>query len=175
MSGSGIMAAQSILTIKQQELAVLLTMKDIKIDGENYEASGNSKRLDFVDQEAALVAFGKIIREFYQEILNIVAKVQNIKNVPSVNGLINFQLDEVSELLLISQGLMMYEKYVPEMTIKGFSKRLSKFILSTNDADVLAKLDAEIEAMDFSNVETDISPNNSLDPNQMSKPKRNLT
>lgn len=173
-TGTALTTSRSLLQDIHQQIAMTLTMKSLRTNSDtDYEASGNSKRFDYVEQEAALINYGIIIREFYQSILDTVAMSQGILTVPKVNGLTSFKFDTSSELLLIAQGLLTVSHLLPELALKMFSYKFSSFLMDTNDPDLLNKLEQEIELKDFKELEARTSSNNSIaDINQASVPMR---
>jgi hypothetical protein len=61
---------------------------------------------------------------------------------------------------------------MPPLALKSFSERFSNLILDTDDPSVLAQLSKEINDMSFETPTVSLEPNNSLDPNLASVPKR---
>ena len=170
MQGSAVRVAAERLEAIQQEVLVVLTMKTIRFNQDNYVASGNSKRLDYVDQQAALVQYGSYIREFYQDLLKLVAKANGLTTYPYVHGYTSFELDTISELILLGQGIRTIENYMPDVAKRAFSRRFSHVILDTNDPELLEQLESELADMDFEvPVVSNIKENRSADPNQDTK------
>jgi hypothetical protein len=63
--------------------------------------SGVSKQMDFAKQEAMLKSYGEIIIDFYQDLLQLVAKAQGIDGSKiSVTGLNSFENDTLDSVLL---------------------------------------------------------------------------
>lgn len=172
MEGTATTVAMMRLKDIQQELSNVLTMKNLQSSSENYEASGSSKMVDFVNQELALINYGKLLREFYQEILSVVGRIQNISDDVLVSGFVDFRLDEVSEYMLLAQSLITVKELVPDIAKRAFALKFSKLILNTNDPATLAKLESEVASMDVSMSEASITPNKGLGTNQPLKPKR---
>ncbi|MGV0103981.1 Portal protein [Nostoc sp. DSM 114160] len=63
--------------------------------------SGISKQMDFVKQETMLKSYGEIITDFYQDLLQLVAKAQGIDGSKiSVTGLNSFENDTLDSVLM---------------------------------------------------------------------------
>lgn len=172
MQGTAVDVAARRLQAIQQEISVVITAKTLNYNQESYVASGNSKRIDFIEQQNSLVKYGQLLREFYQNLIDIVAGAYPSETRPYVHGYSSFQLDTVSEMLLLGQGLVTVAQYMPPLALKSFSERFSNLILDTDDPSVLAQLSKEINDMSFETPTVSLEPNNSLDPNLASVPKR---
>lgn len=175
MEGSAVRVAMERLKTIQQEILVVITSKTINYDQTNYIASGNSKRIDFVEQAASLVNFGTLLREFYQDLINLIVRSNSniVDTKPYVHGYTSFELDNVADLLLLGQSLITVAQFMPPIALKAFSDRLSQLILDTDDPKILIELEEQLNQMDFTIPEIkELEPNKSLDPNLASTPKR---
>ncbi|AFY48995.1 hypothetical protein Nos7524_3195 [Nostoc sp. PCC 7524] len=63
------------------------------------QQSGVSKRVDFYHQENVLKQYGRVLTDAYQDLLQLIARIQNISDEISVSGLNNFDLDNIDSLL----------------------------------------------------------------------------
>lgn len=172
MEGTATTVAMQRLKDIQQELSNILTMKNLTNNNYNYEASSVSKEKDFILQEQALINYGKLLREFYQEILLVVARIQNISDDVLVSGFVDYNNDSIQEMMILGQSLITVKDLVPPIAKRSFALKFSKLIMNTNNPQTLAQLQSEIAAMDVSMSEASIAPNKGLGTNQPLKPKR---
>ncbi len=151
MTGSSVLVASKRLAEIERSISIILTAKGSDQEYKEYgnNSSGVSKRIDFSNQEASLITYGKKLREFYQEILNLVVKIMGIDDVPYVYGFNSFELDTVTETLLLAQGVKTVHEFLPEIALKAFSKRFSKLIMDTKNQQELNELQSQIDKIDF--------------------------
>lgn len=113
------------------------------------EQSGISKKLDYVVQELILKAYGAIVCDRYQDLLQMVGRVAGFPAAEveaiSVTGLNSFDVDSLDTLLAIALELQMVLRNLPPTVVKLFYQQLSNLLVKNASAEQQQEISKELD------------------------------
>lgn len=150
MQGTALTVISDILNALEKEIRDMIALGITSSTKEAVQQSGISKKFDLYREELTLRAYGKLILNCYQDILQLVAVSQGIDPTPiSMSGYDSFELDSADDLLLTGEELLKLRSLLPPTTLKLFSKQLCAALSPNASAEEKAMIEAEIDQMDF--------------------------
>lgn len=145
MSGSALTVLENILEKLENQVRDLVALGGLSADKRAIEQSGVSKKLDMALQELVLRAYGALIIDFYQDVLQLVAKAAGMTEEISVTGFDHFELDSLDDLLSIAAQIQSLERLLPPTARKLFSRQLSSQLIKSASAEEQQQMNEEIE------------------------------
>ncbi|MFS0515137.1 hypothetical protein ACEYW6_10490 [Nostoc sp. UIC 10607] len=115
--------------------------------------SGISKQMDFVKQEAMLKSYGEIITDFYQDLLQLVAKAAGIDGSKiSVTGLNSFENDTLDSVLMkldsVSKlNIQALKDNLPPSALKVIYEQMVALLAGNLSASQKEEVNKEIEIL----------------------------
>lgn len=146
MQGTALTVLGNILEKLENQVRDLVALGGLSADKRAVEQSGVSKKLDMALQELVLRAYGALIVDFYQDILQLVAKAAGMVGDPiSVNGFDHFELDSLDDLLSVASQIQSLQDLLPPTARKLFSRQLSSQLIKNASAEEQQQINEEIE------------------------------
>lgn len=113
---------KSLANIKQ-EVEDIISGRSKSTSKQSLEQSGISKAFDLQDENEQIEAYGQILTQLYQQVLQLVAKSMNINGDQiSVTGLTDFDIDT-------AESLITKLKLISEMDLQGLKDKLPPLVL----------------------------------------------
>jgi hypothetical protein len=159
MQGTALTVVSAILKELEQEIKDIISLGVASSTKEAVEQSGISKKLDLYREELCLRAYGKLILDCYQNILQKVAISQGMNpDLIFTTGFDSFSLDSLDDSLLVAEALMKISKLIPPSAFKLFTQQLVSQLIPNASAEQKQLLMDEIENIDFEAINTSPIP-----------------
>ncbi|HEY9629364.1 MAG TPA: hypothetical protein V6C84_18835 [Coleofasciculaceae cyanobacterium] len=117
------------------------------------EQSGLSKAFDLSDENEQITLYGAVLTQAYQNILQLVAKVQGLNSdIISVTGLQDFNIDNAESLLakltsISAIDLSSLKDKLPPLVLKILYSKLSEMLVGNMSASQSEELTKQIESL----------------------------
>lgn len=155
MSGSALNTLKQIIEQIEVEVRESISLGVASTSKEALQRSGISKQLDLYREELVLRAYGQLLVDFYQDVLQLAAKSAGLNSPEqiSVNGLNSFELQNTETLVLTAKDLLELKSLLPPTVIRLFSKHLSSSLIPNASAEEQALIQEEIETLNLLDLE----------------------
>jgi hypothetical protein len=151
MQGTSIKVLSELLDDIENNIREILSLNGVSADKKAVEQSGISKKLDAYAQESVMRAYGKLLCDFYQDVLQLVAKSAGLSTEISVTGFDKFELDTLDQVLITAEFLYKLKAVIPATAFKLFIQNLVGHLLPNLSSNQKEEIQREIEQIDFSN------------------------
>lgn len=116
------------------------------------QQSGLSKQMDFIYQENILKAYGQLLVDAYQDLLQLIARSHAISDEISVSGLDDFSTDNITDLIanikeLIGIDLNVLRSQLPPTAFSIVYSKLINLLLGNLSPDQQRAIEQELAAM----------------------------
>lgn len=150
MQGTALTVVGQILKELEQEIKDIISLGVASSTKEAVEQSGISKKLDLYREELCLRAYGRLLLDCYQNILQkVAASIGMNPDLISTTGFTSFNLDSLEDSLLTAESLMKIKQLIPPSAFKLFSQQLTNQLIPNMSADQKNEMMQEIEKIDF--------------------------
>lgn len=148
-SGASLASVGSVLQEIRDTIQDMIGMARSSATKGAVEQSGISKKLDYVVQELILKAYGAIVCDRYQDLLQLVGRVAGFPpgecEAISVTGLNSFDVDSLETLLAIATEAQMILPNLPPTVVKLFYGQLSNLLIKNTSAGQQQEIQKELD------------------------------
>lgn len=141
--------SESVLDKLERQIRDIICINGASATKDALQQSGVSKSMDFTNEESTLQAYGRIICDFYQDVLQQVAIALGMKpgerETLSVTGLDSFSLDTLESTLENAKELQGIEPLIAPTALKLFYIKLQGLMNKNQSAEQKALIEAETE------------------------------
>ncbi|MFB2876875.1 hypothetical protein [Floridanema aerugineum] len=145
-SGSAIGNLSSQLQIIEGQLKYLASMSFASVTKGAVMQSGTSKGFDMAMMADAMKAYGAKVRQFYEDILQLVAKLSNSSEDIRVHGLSTYSVDNLETMLTQAEKLESLPLLPPTVKRIWYGK-LVNLLVGTVSPDVSVKIEEELDSI----------------------------
>lgn len=150
-SGASLASVGAVLQEIRDTIQDMIGMARASATKGAVEQSGISKKLDYVVQELILKAYGAIVCDRYQDLLQLVGRVAGFADAEteaiSVTGLNSFDVDSLETLLAIALELQMVLPNLPPTVVKLFYEQLSNLLIKNASAEQQQEIREELDTI----------------------------
>jgi hypothetical protein len=154
-TGASLTSVGSVLQEIRDAISDMVGMGRASATKGAVEQSGISKKMDYVTQELVLKAYGAIVCDRYQDLLQMVGRVAGFPPAEveaiSVTGLNSFDVDSLETLLAIAIEAQPILPNLPPTVVKLFYGQLSNLLVKNASAEQQAVIQQELDQI-FSGV-----------------------
>lgn len=135
----------------ENQVSDIISLGGVSAESGVVTQSGESKKMDFYKSEMKLRAYGEILCESYQDVLQLVAAAAGLDTVISVTGLNNFEKDNLDIMIsrlneLSKVDLVKLKSDMPPTAFKLVLRQLVNQLVGNASPEQQKLIEGEIEA-----------------------------
>jgi hypothetical protein len=148
MQGTAISQVMDVLAQVEKEITDIITQGVVGSTSKGaVEQSGVSKKFDLYREEMMLRCYGKLLVEFYQDLLQTVAKSQGVPERISVKGFTKFELDFSETMIAKGKELLQLRALITPTMWRLVVKELSSALIPNASPEEEEAIAQEIKSL----------------------------
>lgn len=150
-TGSSVVTVSALLQEIRDTIQDMIGLARASATRGAIEQSGLSKKMDFVIQELVLKAYGVLVCDRYQDLLQLVGRMAGFSDEEvasiSVSGLDSFDVDSLDTMLAIAVEMQPVLYLIPATVLRMFVEQLSGLLVRNTSPEQQEQIKSELEAL----------------------------